>query len=83
MLPQELVEDALTFVELVESGKAGRPLTSLRRELLHDLEVALIAVEPFVSGNVSNEDLVAKNREWAAVRGAAGRFLAAYEGGGD
>src|SRR4051812_24031195 len=71
LLPDEMVCFALTFIEGVEGGQLGGSLRQIHRELLRDLEVALNAVLPVVSGELTKEELVHRNREWAAVREAA------------
>lgn len=78
LLPDELVGDALTFVERIESQKIGSSFTPRLRELMVQLGTALKAAEPAVyNDTITNEELVARNPEWAAVRDAAMHFVEA------
>lgn len=76
LLPEELVNDGLAFVRLVESGKIGSSLTALQRDRLAELKIALEAADI----DLPNDELVARNPAWSAVREAAQRFLDAYDG---
>ena len=79
LLPEELVNDALEFVRLVEAGKIGSSLTVPQRSRLSELKVALEAADVELAG----DELAARNPAWAAVRGAAQRFLETYDGTAD
>jgi len=76
LLPSQLVNDALELVRLVDSGMIASWLSATQRDRLAELKLALEAVDV----EAPNDQLVRRDPAWAAVRTAAGRFLAEYEG---
>jgi acyl-CoA reductase-like NAD-dependent aldehyde dehydrogenase len=74
----------LAHLVSLEAGKIMQEslssLTPRLRELLGQLGTALKAAEPAVYNEaIANEELIARNPEWAAVRDAAMRFVEAYD----
>lgn len=75
LLPEELVANALTFTELVATGRIGHSFSTLQRKSLDELRSALLTVELVVSDDISNEDLITKDSDWAILRESAQQFV--------
>ena len=75
LLPGELMNDALEFVRLVESGRIGSQLADVQRVLLGELKDALLAV-PDTIGDI--KQLIA-SKPWSDLQLAAARFIAEYD----
>lgn len=72
LLTEELLEDALGFVRLVESGRIAGNLSESQRERLSELKAALLAIPAALEGEITS-------KHWAEARAAAERFVTACD----
>lgn len=79
LIPDELVDIALTFIDDVRAGLRGRGLTQTQRMALEDFAIVINANQGIVRGSISNAELVHNCPEWAAMRKAAQALLFALE----
>lgn len=76
--PDELVDDALGFINDVQAGRRGRYITPQQRSALGELAASLQTNAEFIRTSVSNAELV-NSPEWLTVRKSAQRVLATFE----
>ena len=79
-MPEELLDNAAAFVEMVESKKLGRGLTVAQREAVAEFGEVLRQHLGKFDDFSSNEFLIEQDKNWNAIRLAAQHCHAALTG---
>jgi hypothetical protein len=79
LIPEELIEDALGFVEEVAAGRRGGQLTETQRSVVNEFGDVLRAKGAAFNAELSAAELVQNDPNWAMIRAAAQRVVAALE----